>query len=181
MFLVAIIGFGALAWRMASAFEQRSQVIVMDETAFYLPRTLDFASAKALHEAQIYAAVETLFDRGPNGIDHEEKLKRLFDKRAYEEAIKGFQSDAAEFHTKDIHQKVEIEATRILQVSDDAVLASFEGQLIRSGIFDGKPFVQSLLVHGQFNFSRNPSIIANGAYPTVVRSFEITIEPLPKP
>lgn len=177
---VLILGVCAvLVWRMSVAFERKFQVLVMDGTGFYLANTIDFPSAAYLHETQVRNAVETLFDRGPLGPDNPERLKRLFDEGARLSATKAFQADLEEFRGKEIHQKVEVAEVKLLQVKDESVLATFSGQLIRAGMFGGKPFVEALAVSGRINFKRNPDVVANGAFPTVVRSFEVEIQPIP--
>lgn len=178
LFLAACIAFTAERIHMAAAFQRQAQFIVMDSDTYYLPKTLDFVAAKELHETQLCLAAETLLNRGPSGMDHPERLKRLFDKASYLQALKRTQLESEEFEAKQMHQKLEIGRIQLLQVKDSSVLASFEGQIIRSGAFDSKPFVEVLVVKGRMKFERNPGMILNGAYPTVVRSFEITTEPI---
>lgn len=180
MFGMVLVGYGVLFWRLAASMDKKTQVIVMDSSGYYLPRVVDFQTATDLHEAQVYAAVESIFNRGPAGLDHQERLKRLFDKPSYAQAIRRSLADSEEFKAKEIHQKVEISDIRLLQVKDETVLATFEGQLIRSGIFGGKPIVEALSVKGRFTFSRNGDMAVNGAYPTVVRSFEFDVQPVPR-
>lgn len=176
LFVIACIGFGIERVRLADSLGRKPQFIIMDGTSYYIPRALDFTEARDLHVAQIHSAAECLFDRGPGGLDHQERLKRLFDKPSYQQAVRTVQEEAAEFEAKEIHQKIEIAGSKLLQVRDESVLATFEGQLIRSGIFEGKPFVEVLIVTGRFTFSRNPNIVVNGAYPTIVRAFEIELK-----
>jgi hypothetical protein len=89
-----------------------------------------------------------------------------------------FRADAEEFRAKEIHQKVELAEINLVQVKDESVHATFVGQLIRSGIFGGKPIVEVLSVKGRLSFVRNPNMIANGAFPTVVRDFEVETQPI---
>lgn len=169
---------GFIVWRTSAAYERKSQVIVVDSTGYYLSRTLDFTAATYLHESQVYNAAETLLNRGPLGPDNPERLKRLFGEEACLRAARLMRADAQEFQAKEIHQKVELGEVQLVQVKDESVLATFSGQLIRSGMFGGKPFVEVLAVNGRITFSRNPDIVANGAFPTVVRTFEVEIQPV---
>lgn len=174
-FVITLVVFSALLWRMSVAFDRNFQVLVVDQTGFYFSKTLDFTAASYLHESQVRSAVETLFNRGPVGIDNPERLKRLFEEPARVTAAKLIFADAEEFRAKAIHQKVEIAEVKLVQVKDESVIATFTGQVIRTGMFGGRPIVEALAVSGRITFARNPDIVANGAFPTLVREFETEI------
>lgn len=172
---------GAAYWYLASRMGGKPQVILMDSNTYYLPKSLDFADAKELHVSQAGLLMESLLDRSPDGIDHPERLKRLCEKSAYEEASKYIQKDAKAFAAKMLHQKFELRSVQLLQAEDNSVLVAIDGQLIRTGAFGGEPFNEALSVTARLLFVRNPSVVINGNFPTILRSLEIETSPLSAP
>lgn len=171
--LAVTAGFWWERQRLVKHLMTKPQFFVMDANhTYYLPSAMDFGGAKEIHAAQTRLAMEALFNRSPSGPDSPERLKRILGKEAYQTATKAFQREAAEFEDKQIHQKVELGPIQVLQVRDESVLTGVEGQLIRSGVFRGKPFTESLGVKAQFKFILNPDMTANGRFPTVAIAFE---------
>ena len=84
------------------------------------------------------------------------------------------------FSGRQLHQKVETGDIQLLQVDADSVLATARGQLIRNGIFDDEPFSEVVPVNVRFTFTRNPDMLGNGAFPTVVTLFELETPPSPQ-
>ena len=122
-------------------------------------------------------AMEALFNRSPSGPDSPERLRRILGKDAYQTAKKAMAHEADEFEDKQVHQKVELGPIQVLQVRDDSVLTGVEGQLIRNGVFRGKPFTEVLTVKAQFQFILNPDMTANGRFPTVAIAFDFNTTP----
>ena len=170
---------GGAYWHLAGRIAAKPQVLVMDAQTYYLPKALDFADAKDLHISQAGLLMESLLDRGPDGLDHPERLKRLCVRAAYEEATTLIQKEAESFQAKKLHQKVEIRAVQILQAEDDTVMVAVDAQLIRSGEFGDGPFQEALSVKARLLFVRNTSVLTNGSFPTLLRSLKIETTPIP--
>jgi hypothetical protein len=179
--LLMTVIHGAAYWHLASKIGNKPQILLMDDNTFYLPKALDFADAKDLHVSQAGLLMESLFDRGPNGLDHSERLKRLCEKSAYKDAMNHIREEAEAFEAKKIHQKFELRSVQLLQAEDNSVLVAIDGQLIRTGAFSGEQFNEALVVKARLLFVRNPSVVINGAFPTLLRSLEIETSPLPMP
>jgi hypothetical protein len=171
----------AAYWHLADRIGNQQSVIVMDKDTYYLSKNLDFMDAKDLHVDLAGLVMESLFDRSANGPDHPERLKRLCECDAYQEAVKLIEKDRAAFESKSIHQKVEIRSVQILGTEDDSVRIAVEGQLIRSGLFDGEPTSEALAVKMRMLMVRNPSILTNGCFPELLRSFQVETSPLTTP
>ena len=178
LFLITIIGFTAERWHLGASLMAETKIIVMDQDTYYLPKALDFVDAKDLHVSQAVLAVESLFGRHPGGLDHPERTKRLFNKSAYEEVIDLIDEERERFEAMEIHQKVEVASVRLVEAKDRSVVMAVEGQLIRSGIFGGRPLIETLLFKAHLTFVRNPNMVANGGYPTVVEAFETQTKPV---
>ncbi len=176
--LIVSLGFWWERQRLVKSLMTKPQFFVMDANhTYYLPSSMDFGSAKEVHAAQTRLAMEALFNRSPSGPDSPERLRRILGKDAYQTAKKAMAHEADEFTDKQIHQKVELGPIQVLQVRDDSVLTGVEGQLIRTGIFRGKPFTEVLHVKAQFKFILNPDMTANGRFPTVAIAFDFNTTP----
>jgi len=116
--------------------------------------------------------------RSPSGFDYPERIKLILGENAYPKALKLLADEQEEFRLKSLHQKVEISQTKILNVRDNSVFVSLHGQLIRTGNFDGKPFIEAFKLNVKMTFVRNPDLIAKGDYPTIVTDFEIQTIPI---
>ncbi len=177
LFLLSIIGFTWERSRLTAALNQDMRFVVMDENSFYLPRSMDFESAIDLHTGQVTIALETLFNRNPKSIDNPNRLQRLFSRKSMKKANKLISEEAQSFTLKQIHQKVEIGDIKLLQTTDETVMATAEGQLIRNGIFDGEGFTEVHRLNARLQFTRNDNLLINGGFPTIVTSFEISTTP----
>jgi len=176
--LVVSLGFWWERQRLVKNLMTKPQFFVMDANhTYYLPSAMDFGSAKEVHAAQTRLAMEALFNRSPSGPDSPERLRRILGKDAYQTAKKAMAHEADEFEDKQVHQKVELGPIQVLQVRDDSVLTGVEGQLIRNGVFRGKPFTEVLTVKAQFKFILNPDMTANGRFPTVAIAFDFNTTP----
>ncbi len=177
--IVLTTGMHAAAyWHLSGRIAEKPQVLLMDAYTYYLPKSLDFADAKELHVSQAGLLMESLMNRAAEGLDNPERLKRLCEKNAYTEAISFIQQDADAFLAKKIHQKVEIRAVQILQAEDDTVMVAVDAQLVRVGVFGDAPFQEALTVKARLQFVRNPSVVQNGSFPTLLRSFKIETAPI---
>lgn len=156
----------------------RPDVLIVGPSGYHLAKLKSFSEAGQLHLDQAEIASIFLLQRSPGGLDYPERIKSIFGTSAFEKAMTLVAEDRDEFRTKSLHQKVEISQTKILNIRDRSVLVSIEGQLIRTGDFEGKPFVESLKLKAQMTFVRNPDLIAKGDYPTIVTDFEIQTTPI---
>ncbi len=174
---VFAIGVTTVFWwerqRLVAALQTKPQFFVMDaNNTYYLPASLDFEDAKAVHAAQTRLAMEAVFNRNPSGPDNPDRLKRILGIELYQKTNRRLEEETKAFREKEIHQKVELGAIQILQVRDDSVLTGVEGQLIRNGVFRNKPFTEVLEVQAQFKFILNPDMRHNGRFPTVAIAFD---------
>lgn len=158
---------------LVNKFNQRERVVVIDPAGtFYVSPVLKFQEAKQLHAQQSTFATIAFLSRSPKGFDNEDLLKLIFAKRTAEKANAQRLTDEAEFKAKQLHQKVEIARIDILQTREDFVLTQVSGQLIRNGIFQDKAFSESLPFRLSLKFARNPNMILNGRFLTVVTDFK---------
>ena len=179
-FISSVLLFSGITLYQAIKPAPRDDILVMTEEGYHIAKLQAFADADRLHRDQAELAALFLFQRSPKGFDYPERIKLLYADVPYRKAHELVESEREEFILKSTHQKVELFRTKILSVRDQTVLVSLTGQLIRTGIFENEHFVEAFKFEAKMTFMRNPDLIANGAYPTIVSDFEITTTPITK-
>lgn len=158
---------------LVNQFKQRERVVVIDPAGtFYVSPILKFQEAKQLHAEQSTFATLAFLERDPNGFDNEDLLKQMFGRHAAQKATAQRLNEEAEFKAKQIHQKPEIARIDILETREDTILTQVTGQLIRTGIFEDKTFSEAVPFKLSLRFVRNPNMVLNGRFPTVVGDFD---------
>lgn len=177
-FLVAAtaVGYSILQpYLIIGAYRTREQVVILDGGGtIHLSPLLGFEEAGRLHESQALLSCMALFQRGPAGFDHPELLERLFLPEALRQARSEAAGTAEEFSLKSLHQKVEVLKVTVLETREQVVLVQAEGQLIRTGLFQGQVFTESPAFQVRFTLARNPNLAANGRFPLAVWKYDTT-------
>jgi hypothetical protein len=145
----------------------------MDANTFYVSRLGTFEEAKLFHAEASRMAAACLFDRNPAAPDYTERLKLLFGRDAYRDAERVFSVDGQKFREQQIHQKIEIGKIEILKQSPDTVLTAVHGQIIQTGVFDGREFSNSKAATVYFRLGLNREMASNSRYPEFVMKFDI--------
>jgi len=170
-FLVTCGVIVGAAWYLDKSIKEvhsKPQFVIMDSAGvYYLAPTVDFENAVELHAAQTRLAMETLFNRGPNGLDSPKRLPKLFAPKAIEFIAEEMKGEGATFRNQKIHQKVEVEKTEVLKTVGEGALTSATGQIIRVGVFKGKTFNEVYDVTARFAWMLNKDMRNNGQFPTV--------------
>lgn len=177
LFAMGVLVFAAIdRFILVESFKQRERIVVVDPAnTYYVAPVMRFEDAKELHAQQSELATIAFLERNPQGFDNEDLLKQMFLKPALAKAQLQRQSEADEFESKQLHQKVEIGRIDILNTRENAVLTQVTGQLIRVGIFDGKEFTEAVPFRLTLRLVRNPNMLLNGRFPTAVSDFKYEI------
>ncbi|MBL9207341.1 MAG: hypothetical protein JNN01_19835 [Opitutaceae bacterium] len=177
-----LVACGALAfcviqpYLIITAYRARERVVVLDGAGtFSVSPLLGFTEAKELHETMALWAAVALLQRNPKNFDFPDMLQKLYLADAYNQAMKERDESQAEFTVKNIHQKPEVLKVEILRTREDRVLVKLEGQLVRTGVFEGQTFAESPRFTLTLTFVRNPDMLANKRYPLGVWNYELTI------
>ena len=153
--------------------KERERVVVLDPAGTYhVSPLLSFQEAKEFHAQQSTLVVMAFLERSPSGVDHPELLKQLLLKGAYEKALRQLSAEAPEFKAKQQHQKPEVAKIDILETRQDFVLTQVTGQLLRTGVFEGKVFNEVVPFRLALKMRRNPDLVQNGRFPTAVSDFK---------
>lgn len=166
-----------VSWKSSEAINRNPVIVSVDNDTYRLPKIVDFEAASSLHEGQTVIAVETIFDRNPESLDHQKRLKLLFEEKSYDKVLEMVAEENENFFRKQMHQKAEIHTMNIISLSDKSVKAVVEGQLLRMGTFQGHSISEGFNFSGQFTFFWNRNMRGNGGYPTLVRDFDFNIQP----
>ena len=175
-FLVAVavlIGAAVERIHLARTLKERERVVIVDPAGtFFVSPLLQFEEARDLHAQQSMLAAVVFLERNPKGFDHPELLKQMFLKQAQEKAHSEWSMEEPEFKAKQLHQKAEIAKIDFLETRSDAVLTQVTGQLIRSGIFQERPFSEAVPFTLKLKMRRNPNMVENGRFPTAIQDFK---------
>jgi hypothetical protein len=173
LFVLAVIG-GYVAVQLAIYQErQRLRFVAMDSRdTFYLANLGTFETAQHIHAELAKMAAETIFSRSPDGFDDPERLERLFNPATTTQLNKDAARDADVFRQQQIHEKWESGQIRELEVDGNTALVSVEGQVLRSGVFNGRPTNDAKKAIVFLRFRTNEDMALNGRYPLVVTNYE---------
>lgn len=176
-FLVALVAtaYAVIApYLVIRAYRTRERVVILDGAGtFHQSPLLGFEEAGKLHEMHALLACLALWSRNPAGSDHPELLEKLFLPEALKQAREEIARSAEEFAAKSLHQKLEVLKLTVLETREDTVLVQVEGQWIRTGLFQGRPFTEAPAFTARFTFARNPNLVVNGRYPLAVWRYEL--------
>src|SRR6516225_8902301 len=140
LFVLAVIGGYAAVQLTIYQERQRLRFVAMDSRdTFYLANLGTFETAQHIHAELAKMAAETIFSRSPDGFDDPERLERLFNPATTTQLNKDAARDADVFRQQQIHEKWESGQIRELEVDGNTALVSVEGQVLRSGVFNGRP------------------------------------------
>jgi hypothetical protein len=163
-------------YHIVSQFKQRERVVIIDPAGtYYLSPLLQFSEARDLQIQQAELATIAFLERNPTDFDNVDLLNLLFLKSALGKARDERLKESVEFRAKQLHQKAEIGRIDILATRDNEVLAAVTGQIIRSGIFQGKAFAEAFPFTLRLRLIRNPNMALNGRFPTAVGDFKYEI------
>ena len=169
----AVIGFAWDRQQLVNKLTSKPLFFAMDANTFYVSRLGTFEEAKLFHAEASRMASACLFDRNPVQPDYMDRLKLLFGRDACQDAERLFAADGQTFKDQQIHQKIELGKIDILKQNDTTVLSAVHGQIIQSGVFDGRPFSKSNPVTVYFQLGLNKEMATNSRYPEWVVKFDV--------
>ena len=171
--VAVLVGAAIERIHLARTLKERERVVIVDPAGtFFVSPLLHFQEARELHAQQSTLAAVAFLERNPKDFDHPELLKQMFLKQAYEKARSELTAEEPEFKAKQLHQKAEIAKIDFLETRSDAVLTQVSGQLIRSGVFQERPFTEAVPFTLKLKMLRNPNMVENGRFPTAIQDFK---------
>jgi len=161
---------------LMAAMSQMRFVAMDSRDTFYLGNMGSFETAQHIHAELARMAAETIFSRNPDGYDDPERLERLFNPATAAALNKDAARDADVFRAQQVHQKVETGQIRELSVDSNTALVSIEGQVLKTGIFNGRIVNDAKKVTVFLRLTINGDMAHNGRYPLVVTNYEERFE-----
>jgi hypothetical protein len=169
LFVLAVVAIPVTNWFTLQTAMGRLRFVAMDSrSTFYLTAAGSFESEKSVHAELALMAAETIFGRSPDGFDAPERLERLFNPATATQLNKDASRDADVFRQQAIHQKFESGTIKELSVDSNTALVSVEGQILRTGNFNGRVVNAAKKVTLFLRLTVNDAMNLNGRYPLVV-------------
>jgi hypothetical protein len=175
-FLVTCAVVGGSAYYVQSvAAELRTKpqyVMGNSPDLYYLSPNLEVETQKDLHSAYTREAMETIFNRNPLHLDHEQRLLKLFSADAVAQIEAGvIKPQAQVFVENHLHQKVEI-GEIVVNIEEGMGKANTKatGQLIRTGVSGDSTINETWSITLFFTWKSNENIQDHAMYPTICDS-----------
>lgn len=170
----AVLGAGFYVHRLINKTALRPQYIIMDSLDVKpLSFDLDPARVDARDMDQTRLLMDSVFNKSPSGLDALDRCKNLTSKTAWgwiQTELLDKQNDA--FRDAQMHQKIEVEKIDLRHMPEqDATLASVTGQLLRTGIYEGKLFNEVWAVKAEVLWLPNTSLLQRGRIPIICHRF----------
>lgn len=177
----AVIGSGFYVHRLIKKTALRPQFIIM-ERPDVLPLTweLDPEKVDARDRGQTLLLMDSVFNKSPSGLDADDRCKGLLS----DDAWKWVQTELLEkqqdaFRDGQIHQKVEVDTVTLRHLEEEgATLAVVSGQLIRTGVYDGRLFNEVWAVKADILWLPNQSLLGHGRVPLICHRFRSRETPI---
>lgn len=171
-FVFACIVAGASAWYlvvMADELKARPPFVVMDGNgAYYVAPGLNYNAMTPMHLSLTEVAVESLFERGPDGIIHGRRLPFMCTKTGWAILKRQIDSEARYFSQQKATQTVTIESRKLLGTASTIALTEASGTVQRRSIFNNKVQNETYRFYIQFFWRMNPDMRRTRAYPSVI-------------
>lgn len=178
-FALFLVVLGLSVWdrqRLVAALTQKPLFFAVDSAhTFYISSLTDFEQAKDVHDVVTRMAAECLYNRNPKGSDAAERMRLLFFAKAWDKGKALIAKEERLFLEENIHQKIELGPTLIVQTTQDQVVTSVTGQVIRTGVLNRVPYTDVFKAEINFRLVLNKDMRSNGRYPVVVYDFEPTL------
>jgi Na+/alanine symporter len=194
-FLVACFVGAGCAWYlviMAEALKARPPFVVMDTSgAYYVAPGMNFDTMEPMHLSLTQLAVETMFDRGPQGLNNPERLGKLFTRNGTTALQDLLKKENAYFVSQKVEQTVELlpeselsqlpsaffpiagksrpKTNPMVMVKLPTAVSTFAvGIVTRRGLFKGQVQVERYWFKVAFAWKMNPNMRGNQAFPSVI-------------
>jgi hypothetical protein len=151
------------------------RAIILDGAGTYsIAAIRDMNTATPLHHAAAQDAALALLQRGPISADRPEQISLWFTATGRKKVEALYDREQKEFTAKQFHQKATIESTTSIATGDGQYKATVTGQLIRTGLLNGRVHVETLIFELQISMTRNPDMLTNKRFPYASWDFDIS-------
>jgi hypothetical protein len=157
---------------LVTAMIRPEKVALMDgtESLIISPLVPVEESNEILETLSLWAA-KSFLDRGPQGFDAPDTLKRVFLPDAARKAEAAFNTVAEEFSKKNIHQKLEIGRIDLQRLDQGVVMSRVVGQILTQAQIGDEQVSEPQPVTLSLKLVRNPYLGRNKRYPYAVSDY----------
>ena len=150
-------------------------VMASSSDLYYLTPDVRVEGMPELYAAQTRLAMETIYNRGPKGLDNDRRRGKLFTPEANRQITDLIVlPELQAFRNLNLHQKVEIgEIDVVIEEGRGNSSSTAQAQLTRSGFSEDQTLNESWLVTVQFIWQSNPDPDDHAMYPTVCKSLSV--------
>jgi hypothetical protein len=169
----AVLGAGFYVHRLINKTALRPQYIIMTN-ADVKPLTfeLDPAKVEVRDRDQTMLLLDSVFNKSPSGLDAADRCRRMMSDTAWkwvQAELLDKQNDA--FRDGQMHQKIEVEKIDLRELPNNGTLATMSGQLLRTGIHEGRLFNEVWSVKADILWLPNTSLLEHGRIPIICHRF----------
>ncbi len=170
--LIAYMVLSFITPVMMYQLRDNNRLIVIDgSNSFHVSEYSSNEQLIRLYEYTARQATDALFMRNPNGLDRPDLFNEMYTGVARNKALDLLKQDVIQFGTRDIHQKVEVLRTKVLEADSRKSFVEIEGQLLRSSQIEGKRESAVIKFALTMSLSVNYDLGKNALYPFIVADF----------
>src|ERR1700722_16954436 len=157
---------------IVTAMVRPEKVALMDGTeSLIISPLVPLEESNEILETLSLWAAKSFLDRGPQGFDAPETLERVFLPDAAKKAEAEFNTVAAEFSKKNIHQKFEIGRIDLQRLEQGVVLSRVIGQVLTQAQVGDEQLSEPQAITLNLKLVRNPYLGRNKRYPFAVADY----------
>lgn len=157
---------------LVSAMMRPEKVALMDGTeSLIISSLVPLEESNEILETLSLWAAKSFLDRGPQGFDAPETLRRVFLPDAVKKAEADFSRSAGEFSKKNIHQKFEIGRIDLQRLDQGVVMSRVVGQVLTQAQIGDEQLNEPQAVTLNLKLVRNPYLGRNKRYPFAVGEY----------
>ncbi|MFA6714551.1 MAG: hypothetical protein WC082_06785 [Victivallales bacterium] len=170
--LILYLPLSFLAPVLMYHLRDNNRLIVIDgRNSYHITEYADKERLTQLYEYTARLAMDALWMRNPNGLDRPALFDEMYAGKARDKALDILKDDMTNFGARDVHQKVEILRIRVLEADSRKSFVEIEGQLLRSGLEDGRRESSVVKFDVTMSLSVNFDLGKNALYPFIVTDF----------
>jgi hypothetical protein len=150
--------------------KMRDQVVVFDlaSGSLLLSPLVDPDDSKEILTTSATWAAESILDRSPAGLDHDDLVGILFNSDTAHKVRDEFGAVRQQYVEKNLRSHVEIKSIDAQPIGRGIIKAKVAGQVVLTGAVHGQAIQEVQPVTLELSLARNPDLGRNKRYPLVV-------------
>ena len=151
--------------------KMRDQVVVFDLASGSLSPLVDPGDSKEILTTSASWAAESILDRSPSGLDHDDLVGILFNSETARKVRDEFGAVKTQYVEKNLRSHVEIKSIDAQPVGSGIIKAKVAGQVVLTGTLHGQAIQEVQPVTLEFSLALNPDLGKNRRYPLMVFAY----------